>query len=215
MSQRFDVERKPAMAGRLRSLELRRAAILPALLAVALWSGCASEAKRSPNAGPNPTAARPIASPATESAKAEAARAAKAKPKRFPKWNPIWWFGNADDLEPPEWYRLNGRWRRCAWHWRNPLHNFTHYVIGIADKPFERAGRFPTDVFNPNGGWNWAICRYKCLRLPFISHTRGRFAFYAGWRQRGNFGVKLVFWQRPLHTQSAVRAKEPCDTGEP
>ena len=65
--------------------------------------------------------------------------------------------------------------------------------MGIADKEFIRGGRHPKEVFNPNGGWNWAACRYKCVWLPFISYQRGRFKFYIGWRERGNFGIKLTF----------------------
>jgi hypothetical protein len=109
------------------------------------------------------------------------------------KWNPVWWFGNADDPEPPDWYKPEDPARHRKWHLRNPLHNFTFYVVGVADKPFERVGRHPQEVFNPAGGWNWATCRYKYCRLPFFSYTRGRFVTYWGWRERGNFGVKLTF----------------------
>lgn len=118
------------------------------------------------------------------------------------KWNPVWWFGNADDPEPPEWYKPDDPSRRRKWLMRNPLHNFTFYVIGVADKPFERVGRHPKDVFNPEGGWNLATSRHRCWRLPFISYTRGRFATYWGWRERGNFGVKLTF--RRQHKPATV-----------
>jgi len=120
----------------------------------------------------------------------------KLSVRTIKKWNPVWWFGNADDPEPPEWYQPDDPSRRRKWLLRNPLHNFTFYVIGVADKPFERVGRHPKDVFNPEGGWNLATCRHRCWRLPFISYTRGRFATYWGWRERGNFGVKLTF-QKP------------------
>ena len=124
-------------------------------------------------------------------------KAIKNEPKvtvrTIQKWNPIWWFGNVDDPEPPEWYKPDDPSRRRKWLMRNPLHNFTFYVIGVADKPFERVGRHPKDVFNQEGGWNLATSRHRCWRLPFISYTRGRFATYWGWRERGNFGVKLTF----------------------
>ena len=107
------------------------------------------------------------------------------------KWNPLWWFGNVDDPEPPEWYRPGSSSRRWLWQLRNPLHNFTFYVVGIADKPFVRTGRSPSKVFHPDGGWNWAVCRHRWWRLPFVSYQRGRFKFYLGWRERGNFGAKL------------------------
>ena len=65
--------------------------------------------------------------------------------------------------------------------------------MGSADKEFTRTGRCPHLVFCREGGWNWAVCRYKCVRLPFISYQRGSFKFYIGWRERGNFGLKLTF----------------------
>jgi hypothetical protein len=114
-----------------------------------------------------------------------------SRPKKFQKWNPIWWFGNVDTPVPPDWYRPHDPHRKGKWYCRNSLHNFTFYVIGIADKKFERVGRWPSHVFNPEDGWNWAVCKYKCLRLPFISYQKSRFKFYLGWRERGNFGAKL------------------------
>jgi hypothetical protein len=113
--------------------------------------------------------------------------------RHYPKWNPAWWFGNVDRPTPPDWYRPEDPCRTNRWYWRNSLHNFTHYVIGIYDKPFVRVGRFPDKVFAPEGGWNWAVCKYKFLRLPFLSYSRGGFKFYCGWRERGNFGMKLNF----------------------
>ena len=111
--------------------------------------------------------------------------------RRVQKWNPLWSFGNANDPAPPAWYRPNDACRRWLWHLRNPLHNFTHYVIGVSDKPVTRTGRFPGAVFAPDGGWNWAVTRYRWRLLPFISYE-GRFArFYLGWRESGNFGGKL------------------------
>lgn len=98
-----------------------------------------------------------------------------------------------DDPIPPHWYRPKNKMRSVLWNFRNPLHNFFFYVIGIADKEFEIVGRFPGKISNPNGGWNWTVCKYKCLRLPFISYQRGKFNFYLGWRNRGNFGVKLNY----------------------
>ena len=65
--------------------------------------------------------------------------------------------------------------------------------MGIADKRFTRKGRFPAEISNPNGGWNWAVCHYKVLRLPFVDYRRGGFEFYWGWRERGNLGLKLNF----------------------
>jgi hypothetical protein len=114
-----------------------------------------------------------------------------SKPTTAQKWNPAFWLGNIDDPVPPHWYRPENRFRQELWDLRNPLHNFFFYVIGIADREFEIVGRVPGEVFNPEGGWNWTVCRAGWVNLPFISYKRGHFYFYIGWRNRGNFGAKL------------------------
>ena len=109
------------------------------------------------------------------------------------KFNPVWWFKNYDNPEPPDWMWPGDPHRHFKWYLRNPLNNFTFYVIGIADKTFVRVGKYPARVFAPDGGWNWSVCRHKCLRLPFVSYQNGRFEFYLGWRNRGNFGFTFRF----------------------
>ncbi|MDB6065858.1 MAG: hypothetical protein JWR26_2066 [Pedosphaera sp.] len=109
------------------------------------------------------------------------------------KWNPRFWFGNLDEPMPPDDYRPDDKHRVRSWYFRNPTHNLTFYVIGITDKTFRRSGRHPDQVFNPRQGWNWALCKYKWVRLPFISYQKKSFSFYLGWRERGNFGGKLTF----------------------
>lgn len=103
-------------------------------------------------------------------------------------------FGNDEDGPSGPSSFLPGRpeWiRRVAWWVRNPFHNFTFHVIGVP-APFASVGDFPNDVFAPGGGWN------RCTRIgangrryPFVSYA-GRVKFYVGWRERGNFGIKLV-----------------------
>lgn len=117
--------------------------------------------------------------------------------RRMQKWNPLWWFGNVDDPEPPDWYRPGSTGRRLLWQLRNPLHNFTFYVIGVADKPFARSGRFPQAVFAPKGGWNWAVTKHSWVRLPFVSYNGEWGRFYLGWRERGNFGGKINLGKLP------------------
>ena len=109
------------------------------------------------------------------------------------KWSPKFWLGNQDDPVPPDDYRPGDRHRVQKWYFRNPTHNLTFYVIGVADKTFRRTGRYPDQVFNPRGGWNWTVCKYKWVRLPFISFGRKSFRFYLGWRERGDFGGRLTF----------------------
>ncbi len=112
------------------------------------------------------------------------------------KWNPLWSFGNIDDPSPPDWYRPGKSDRRTMWQMRNPMHNFTHYVIGVTDKDTRRTGRHPTHVFAPDGGWNWAFTRARFCPLPFISYEGSHGRFYIGWRETGNFGGKLNFKRR-------------------
>ena len=109
------------------------------------------------------------------------------------KINPLWWVGNADDPIPPEWYRSgqNETIRKIMWALRNPLHNFTFYVIGVADKEHSVTGEYPEEVFNPDGGWKKHVVEVNGLKLPFISYSNG-IKFYIGWRERGNFGIKLT-----------------------
>ena len=114
------------------------------------------------------------------------------------KINPFWWFGNSDEPVPPAWFKPDEKGRALKWFWRNPFHNFTHYIIGVADKTHLRSGRYPERVSNPNGGWNFTIGRYGVLPLPYISYRRGKFEFYFGWGVRGNFGIKINF--NPKHT---------------
>jgi len=111
------------------------------------------------------------------------------------KCNPVWWFRNIDEPEAPADYRPCDPHRNFKYHLRNPGHNFCYFVIGIGDKKFRRAGRYPNDVFAPEGGWNLAACNYKypCLWLPFVSYQHRGFQFYIGWRNGGNFGIKLRY----------------------
>jgi hypothetical protein len=107
------------------------------------------------------------------------------------KFNPVWWLGNADEPVPPPWYRPNAQMRTFLWHLRNPLHNFNNYAVGIHDKESVRSGWYPRGLSNPNGGWNFAVSKYKHLRLPFWDYHRSKFEFYFGWRVGGNFGIKM------------------------
>jgi hypothetical protein len=130
----------------------------------------------------------------------------------YNKINPVWWFGNADEPRAPAWYRPGSRFRNVAWYVRNPLANFSNYVIGIGDKASVRSGRYPTKISNPNGGWNYAVSRRHILYLPLIDYKRGRFEFYFGWRERGNFGIKLNFRQAPPRPKKQA-APAPAPSG--
>lgn len=99
--------------------------------------------------------------------------------------------GNIDDPQPPDWYIPDHRLRRFKWFCRNFLHNFDFYVIGVADKDIVRIGKYPEDVGNPNGGWNYAVTACGRRRLPFIAYNGKRVEWYIGWRNRGNFGIAV------------------------
>jgi len=133
----------------------------------------------------------------------------KHQPTVLQKFNPVFWFGNLDDPEPPEWYRRDDPARTGKWYRRNVLHNFTFYVIGIADREFEHTGRFPGQIFHPKRGWNWTVCRAGWLRLPLISYKGRRVVFYIGWRERGNFGLKLNFRTKTKAKPAAASARVP------
>lgn len=109
----------------------------------------------------------------------------------YNKFNPVWWFKNSDEPTPPAWYRPGERHRKFKWSFRNPIHNLDFYVIGVADKNFSRSGRFPEKNSDPRGGWDFEAARYKFIWLPFVSYHRPKFDFYFGWRNHGNFGIKI------------------------
>lgn len=116
------------------------------------------------------------------------------------KLNPIWGlFGNDDDgmLGDPNWdapawlgraVQVSPAWRIFWWWLRNPMHNLTHYVIGIADREHTYVG--------PDMDAQGFIRAYvKCgwLRLPFFAFNRNGFFSYIGWRSSGAFGIKCIY----------------------
>ncbi len=115
----------------------------------------------------------------------------------YNKLNPVWWVENSDEPVPPNWYKPDDKHRVMKWHFRNPFHNFGNYVIGVADKKFVRSGKYPERNSNRNGGWDFEVARRKLVLFPFISYQRGGFNFYFGWRERGNFGIKLNYSEPP------------------
>lgn len=127
----------------------------------------------------------------------------------YDKFNPIWWFGNEDDPTPPAWYKPDDKRRNTKWYFRNPLHNFNFYVIGVADKKFHRSGKFPERNSDPRGGWDFAVTRRHILLLPYFSYDRDWCDFYLGWRERGNFGIKLNFPGKPKPRKNPAESAWP------
>jgi len=115
----------------------------------------------------------------------------------YDKINPVWWLGNAEEPVPPAWYEPTNSMRKVKWYFRNPFTNLSYYVIGVADKDTVRSGRYPESVGNPHGGWNFAVTRRRIVYLPFWDYKNRHMEFYFGWRERGNFGIKLIFHKPP------------------
>ncbi len=112
-------------------------------------------------------------------------------PPRLARLNPGWWLGNADTAYESWWKPCAGASvRRFTWAMRNPGHNFTHYVAGVADRDSKRTGTAPKGVWNPDGGWNFSMTHAgPFIHLPFASHKGKRFEGYLGWREDGNLGA--------------------------
>jgi hypothetical protein len=134
----------------------------------------------------------------------------------YNKLNPVWWFKNSDEPTPPDWYLPHGRHRKLKWSFRNPMHNFNFYVIGVADEKFTRSGRFPKQNSDPRGGWDFEAARYKFIWLPFVAYHRPKFDFYFGWRNHGNFGIKInINPKKKFGSQTPPAAIQPrMDTDE-
>ncbi|NOZ68016.1 MAG: hypothetical protein GXP46_01905 [Deferribacteres bacterium] len=115
------------------------------------------------------------------------------------KINPIWWFGNIDDPEPPDWFeptQLNYE-RRRGWRFRNPFHNFFWYVLGIADKEFTAHGKATENVFVDGLNYTFLKTKHLPVCFPFISYRGLGIKFYVGWRpDSGAFGLKLTIDRR-------------------
>lgn len=88
------------------------------------------------------------------------------------------------------------------WYVRNPLHNFTHYMVGWKGRAFVVERSKPdsnNDGFCDGGGWmfcwlrlDWAGMNKDEWSRPFISYV-GRCHFYAGWHPAsGKLGLRLT-----------------------
>lgn len=108
-------------------------------------------------------------------------------------------FGNIDEPAPPAWY-LPTRpqwWRVLCWYARNPLHNFTHYMVGLTGQEFELihhwAGDGDRDGFADRGGWLLVELRRRTRATRYFVSYAGRVHFYAGWHPAsGKLGFRLT-----------------------
>jgi hypothetical protein len=107
---------------------------------------------------------------------------------------------NRDEPDPPPWFPdKHPIWPRrllyLGCYMRNPLHNFTHYVVGIAGKPFTVAGSradSDNDGFADQGGWLHCTLHCNGGRPPYVSYS-GWCHFYAGGHpSSGKLGLRLT-----------------------
>lgn len=127
--------------------------------------------------------------------------ASEYKPKWYKKINPIWWFGNDLEKEPPKrYYETYPHWARILnWRLRNFAYNFFNFVIGFMDKDLIIYGMDgeEQDAFLPRqeGRFIKTLIINYGIYLPFyswwISYDNGhkQFQFYIGW-YFGRFGIK-------------------------
>jgi hypothetical protein len=108
-------------------------------------------------------------------------------------------FGNEDDgfYGDANWnpQRKTDRKTAIKWWFRNPAHNLTFYVLGVADKERLVCGPHGDDHQLEGGGfvWSFTMVMGSKIKLPYINYTKGRIKAYAGWRPSGAFGFKLNF----------------------
>ena len=127
-------------------------------------------------------------------------------------------FGNDEDgiygESPQRRYRYeqpNTQQKATAWYFRNPCHNFCYYVIGDANRPQTQVALISISRKNvsllsviPPPAENFPD-KNTCFFLgfngckPFISlrlrYTHCRTTdIYLGWRNKGNFGGKMVLF---------------------
>ena len=122
------------------------------------------------------------------------------------KLNIVWWFMNDEEQKVSDpsaaWYRPEWPdWRRWLyWNvFRNPLQNFSAFVVGVQDKNYTVYGKAPaltvqrSDLDTSEYGFQWAILRGGDLTVPraFISYSGSRFVWYAGWQPSGFFRLKF------------------------
>jgi hypothetical protein len=122
------------------------------------------------------------------------------------KLNPLWWFLNDDEPDPPDW-QLPGKpyiLRQLSWYLRNPLQNFGRYVLGVSDRNYTVVGTapvyaaIPSDVDPNNTGWKFSNIYVNGFPLPFIAYESERVVWYAGWQWWGFFGFKFNIKKSPI-----------------
>ena len=124
------------------------------------------------------------------------------RPKRpwKEKLNLYWMFIDNDDdgiYGDDNWRAGREKNLKLAWEWykRNPVHNLTWYVLGVADRERTVSGEYGNAFHKPGGGflycWTDVSIGGIPVSLPFVSYISPHVKAYFGWRPSGAFGPKL------------------------
>lgn len=123
------------------------------------------------------------------------------------QWSPIWWIGVADNPVPPDSYNPGHANRQRDWMWRNWLHNFRRYVVGVAHLDrFIFGGIVSTgNAFMQPAGFLFGVTIVPSrgmIVLPYVSYrlrTNTRvYDLAIGWSRFGMFMLKA----RKMHPKS-------------
>lgn len=144
---------------------------------------------------------------------------AHIKPYDLEAWTAWALFGNDDDgifgEKTPLFEGDFSLMAALAWQARNPLHNLCFYVIGSADRINDEWDIFKicprgiclmhyherakTVFAHDKHGFYFGLHGLKpfvSLRITYLKNRR--LDFYAGWRERGNFGLKFLPFKKIL-----------------
>lgn len=120
------------------------------------------------------------------------------------KLNPFWWFLDSDLPCGRRWW-FEKHCKKCnlicklKFAFRNPFHDFTHYVIGVQHK-IKDGSCNPYCDYKRICTKNWIItidkieCKFINLYWIDFKHKSGKYEFYIGWRCGGGFGIANRFY---------------------
>lgn len=116
----------------------------------------------------------------------------KPDPVKNPLKFLLWCFGNDEDGLYGAGTKWNPEGKKSLLiflQWtliRNPVHNFTHHVIGIYGEPFETH-----KVYENVPGWSKSTRVLDNKHYPYWNYQGHGFQFYFGWRKSGAFGISF------------------------
>src|SRR4051812_9366958 len=108
---------------------------------------------------------------------------------------------NEDGPEPETWYHPVERLRTLLWYLRNPLHNFTFQMVGMADRHRVVTGTYHGVTLPSDVGMAGSACDPR-LRRPATAvcrplwQIRLLYRLASEWRSRLQVQIKHV-WETP------------------